>query len=89
MDYLGMKKAQTVSISVDHVADEEEQSLFEEVAEDIALALHSIKLEEERRRAEEALQRIEWLLTKGVQERPHAQPYGNLVELNTSRVVVG
>jgi len=42
----------------------------------------------ERKQAEKALRRIEWLLTKGVQERPHAQPYGNLVELNTSRVVV-
>jgi len=44
-----------VSVSVDYVADEEEQSLFEEVAEDIAFALHSIELEEERERAQEAL----------------------------------
>jgi len=44
-----------VSLSVDHVADREEQSLFEEVAEDIAFALHSIGLEEERERAQEAL----------------------------------
>jgi len=46
--------------------DEEEQGLFEEAASDIAFALHSIELEENRKRAEEALRleqsRLEALL---------------------------
>ena len=46
----------SVSIPAHLVADAEEQVLFEEVAADIAFALHSIELEEERVRAEEALQ---------------------------------
>ena len=48
-----------VSIPGDLVADEEEQSLLKEVAGDIALALHSIELEDERRQAEEALKESE------------------------------
>jgi len=47
----------SVSVPRDPVADEEEQALFKEVAGDIAFALHSIELEEERKRAEEALRR--------------------------------
>ncbi|TEU00535.1 MAG: response regulator [Anaerolineales bacterium] len=43
------------SIDSDRAIDKEEQSLFEEVAGDISFALHSIQLEEERRRAEGAL----------------------------------
>ena len=43
------------SIDSDHAIDKEEQSLFEEVAGDISFALHSIRLEEERRLAEGAL----------------------------------
>jgi PAS domain S-box-containing protein len=44
----------SVSIPRDLAADEEEQGLFEEVAGDIAFALHSIELEEEAQtRAEE------------------------------------
>ncbi|MBN2594314.1 MAG: PAS domain-containing protein, partial [Sedimentisphaerales bacterium] len=43
------------SVDSDCAIDEEEQSLFEEVAGDMAFALNSIKLEEERRRAEAAL----------------------------------
>jgi len=45
----------SVSIPADFTADEEERSLFREVAGDIAFALHNIELEEERRQAEEAL----------------------------------
>jgi PAS domain S-box-containing protein len=44
-----------VSIDSDRDIDKEEQSLFEEVAGDISFALHSIRLEEERRLTEEAL----------------------------------
>ncbi len=45
----------SASIPKTLVADEEEQVLFQEVASDIALALHNIELEEERKQAEEAL----------------------------------
>jgi PAS domain S-box-containing protein len=45
----------TVSITGDFTADEEEQSLFEEVADDIAFALHVIEVEEERKQAEKEL----------------------------------
>ncbi len=57
------------SIDGDRKIDNEEQSLFEEVAGDIAFALHSIRLEEERTRAVGALlleqSRIEALLQLG------------------------
>jgi PAS domain S-box-containing protein len=43
------------SVDSDCAIDEEEQSLFEEVAGDMAFALNSIKLEEERRQTETAL----------------------------------
>jgi PAS domain S-box-containing protein len=45
----------TVSIPGDFAADEEEQSLFKEVAGDIAFALHVIEVEEERKQAEKEL----------------------------------
>ena len=61
----------TVSVPVEYVADEEEeeQVLFAEVARDIAFALHSIELEEERKRAEEALREYSNRLEKRVEER--------------------
>ena len=43
------------SIERDRSVDREERSLFEEVAGDVAFALHSLQLEEERKRAAEAL----------------------------------
>ena len=46
----------SLSIPIDRAEVEEEQALFREVAGDIAFALHNIKLEEERRQVEEALQ---------------------------------
>jgi PAS domain S-box-containing protein len=49
----------TVMVSVGMAVDEEEQSLFEEVAGDIAFALHSMELEEKRRKAENALRESE------------------------------
>ena len=49
----------TVSVSGDYVADEEEQTLFAEVAEDIAFAFYSIELEEKHRQAEEAVRESE------------------------------
>jgi len=45
----------TASIPKYLVADENEQRLFEDVAQDIAFALHSIKLEEDHKKADEAL----------------------------------
>jgi PAS domain S-box-containing protein len=48
-----------VSIPKDFSRDEEEKSLFNEVAGDIAFALYRIDLEEERRKAVEALQQSE------------------------------
>ncbi len=56
-------------IGEDRPISEEEQSLFEEVAGDIAFALHSLDLEETRTRTEDALQleqsRLEALLRLG------------------------
>jgi len=51
-EVLGLMVTSTDS---DRAIDKEEQSLFEEVAGDISFALHSIRLEEERKRAEGAL----------------------------------
>ena len=45
----------SVSIPAEMAADADEQSLFNEVAGDIALALRNIELEEARKRAEKAL----------------------------------
>lgn len=47
------------SVPASLVEEEEERSLFEEVAGDIAFALHKIELEEEHERSEEALRRSE------------------------------
>jgi signal transduction histidine kinase len=59
----------SVSIPTDFTADEEERSLFEEVTGDIAFALHNIKLDEERKRAEEALKEYSERLEEMVEER--------------------
>jgi PAS domain S-box-containing protein len=54
----------SASVPADFAPFEEEQSLFKEVAEDIAFALHSIELEEKRKQAEGALRESrEWLAT--------------------------
>jgi K+-sensing histidine kinase KdpD len=45
----------SVSIPAHVAEDKEKQSLFKEVAEDIAFALHAMEVEEERKQAEEAL----------------------------------
>jgi PAS domain S-box-containing protein len=45
----------TVTVSVEMPVDDDERSLFEEVAGDIAFALHNMELEEEHKRADEAL----------------------------------
>jgi CheY-like chemotaxis protein len=62
----------TVSIPGDFAADEEEQSLFGEVAGDIGYALHNMELEEKRKRAEEELEKhkghLEGLVRKRTDE---------------------
>jgi len=47
----------STSVPSGFIEDEEEQALLKEVAGDIALALHGIEVEEERKRAEQKLQR--------------------------------
>jgi len=46
----------------------------------------------ERKKAEESLKKIEWLLTKEakleITNKDDAQPYGNLLELNTNRLIL-
>jgi PAS domain S-box-containing protein len=49
----------TVSFPADYVLEKEERSLFEEVAGDIAYALHHIELEEEREKREKELKKSE------------------------------
>ncbi len=86
----------SVSAPVDIDVTEDEESLFEEAVNDIAFALHSVEQEEKRKETEEALYRIEWLLTKRVDQMPirepeeeeHCQVYGDLTELNTCRVLL-
>jgi PAS domain S-box-containing protein len=55
----------SASIPRNFVSDKEEQDLFKEVAGDIALALHSLELEEERERAEDSHRKSEERL-KGI-----------------------
>lgn len=49
----------SVSTPRDLTTDKEEQSLFKEVAGDIAFALHNMEIEKERKQAEEALRESE------------------------------
>jgi diguanylate cyclase (GGDEF)-like protein/PAS domain S-box-containing protein/putative nucleotidyltransferase with HDIG domain len=49
----------STSIPAQFTANEEEHALFQELAGDISFALHSIELEEERKRAEEAVRQSE------------------------------
>ena len=59
----------SVSVPRDFVANEEEQTLFGEVADDIAFALHNMELEEERKRAKEELEKHRESLEELVKER--------------------
>ncbi len=59
----------SVSIPRELSADEEEKTLFKEIAGDIAFALHSIELEEKRKRVEEALRKAHEELEMRVKER--------------------
>jgi PAS domain S-box-containing protein len=54
------------------IAAEEEQTLFQEVAKDIAFALHGMELEEQRKRAEEALRESEEFSSSLLNSSPNA-----------------
>ncbi|MCD6296185.1 MAG: response regulator [Deltaproteobacteria bacterium] len=58
-----------VSVPAEFISDEEEHSLFKELAVDMGFALHDIELEEERDRMEEKLQGSHDRLEIRVQER--------------------
>lgn len=61
----------TTSIPRDLITDEEEQALFKEVAGDIAFALHSLELEEERKQAEERIKQQTEFLNLVIESLPH------------------
>ncbi|MBW2647524.1 MAG: GAF domain-containing protein, partial [Deltaproteobacteria bacterium] len=74
-----------VTVPVEMVADEEEQSLFGEVADDIAFAMHTIEMEAKKKHAEEELAKhrdhLEELVEKRTSELEAAQEaMVNLVE---------
>jgi PAS domain S-box-containing protein len=60
----------TVTVPVEMAMDEEEQSLFGEVVGDIAFALHSIKLEEQRKRAEKETKELQEHLQLEIDRMP-------------------
>jgi len=70
----------SASIARDLVGDKQEQSLFEEVAGDIAFGLHGIELEENRKQAEEALRKRTYDLGERVKELNCLYDISSLVE---------
>ncbi len=63
----------SVSVPRNLVTDAEEQDLFKEVADDIAFALHTIGIEEERNQAEEKLKEYSERLEEMIEELKDAQ----------------
>jgi signal transduction histidine kinase len=59
----------TVSVPIAYSQDPEEHELFKDVADDIAYALHSIEVEEDRRQKEAALREARDKLERRVRER--------------------
>jgi len=82
----------TVSFPLDYFSGKEERSLFEEVVGDIAYALRHIEMEEERKRAEESLQKSEEkyrTLTDNVNVGVYRNilgPKGKFIEINPAIV---
>ena len=78
-----------VALPADLANDEEEQSLFAELAGDVGYALFSIEAEQKREEADAALRRFEWL-TEKEEPRPTPEPpvYGDVSELNTNRLIL-
>ncbi len=70
----------SVAGTADSSSDKEEQSLFKEVAEDIAFALFNMELEEERKRMGEALERRTHMLGERVKELNCLYGLSELVE---------
>jgi len=60
----------SVSVSKEFMPEEKEHGLLKEVAGDVAFALHSMELEEDRRRIEEALQESEKRFRNLVEHSP-------------------
>ncbi len=61
----------SASIPLEFSGDEEELSVFEEVADDIAFALHNFEIEEGRKQAEQALLEGESLLRQVIDTSPY------------------
>lgn len=62
----------SVSIPRDFIVEKEEQTLFKEVATDVAYALHSLELEEEQKRIQRALKESEEFSSSLLRNAPHA-----------------
>ena len=62
----------TILLAADVAVDDEERDLLREVAGDIAFALHSMEMEEARKRAEEALKEHSERLEEMVEQRTQA-----------------
>ncbi|MBC8358463.1 MAG: PAS domain S-box protein [Candidatus Aminicenantes bacterium] len=84
----------SISIPLDFVKNKEEQALFKEVVDDIAFALHNIEVEEERKKAEEALKESEEkyrTLTENVNVgiyRSAIKPDGKFIEVNPAFIKI-
>jgi len=60
----------SASIPLPFIGDQEEQDLFKEVTQDIAFALHSLEIDEQRERAEDSLRKGEEKLQNILQGSP-------------------
>ena len=76
----------TVSIPANLAVDQEEQTLFKEVAEDIAFSIYNIELDEKRKQAEQELSKEKTLLKTIIDKIPvlltRYDPDTNMLYLN-------